>query len=358
MEKWIEIDLKAIRDNVKAIKKQKNPSTRFMAVVKMDAYGHGAKVIAKEVLEAGADMLGVLNAHEAIELRKSGIKSEIMLLSPSLPESIDEIIKYNLIPTVDSMIFARKSDLALKKRKKKMSYCLDLDFGIGRWGISPKECLNFAKEAIKLKHCKIDSLSTHIDYSPPKNMVEAEEKLSTFKSIGESLKKIIPELKLHAANSSVFCDFPRWQFDIIRIGNLIYGLYPSKIYSDTPPLPGIKRPWKFYSRIISTRKVKKGESLGYASEYVAIKNMKISCLPTGYGDGLTMEPKEKNIMLSSGSLYWGILKGKKAFIIGKPGICHTLIDITDIPAKIGDKVELPIRRTIASLRLPRIYRGC
>ncbi len=354
-EKWIEIDLDKIKGNVAAIKKRLNPKVKLMAVVKADAYGHGIIPVSKAVLCAGADILGVISVDEAAILRKSGVKNPIFILAPSLPSRIPEIIKLNLIPTVDSQEFLRLFNARLKKRKIHREYCLDMDFGIGRWGIKPEKFISFVEKTENLKNAVLSSISTHINYFPNKNMVEAQEKLSLFRKICEKVLEKNPKIKLHAANSSVLCDFPQWQFDMVRIGNLIYGLYPSRIYPG-PPIKGIRRPWKFRAKIISIRKVRKGQSIGYASEYVSPKNMTIACIPSGYGDGLTMEPKEKNINISAGSNYWGIIKGRKAFFVGKPGIIHTLLDITNVPnVKVGDPVELPVRRTIAPVRIPRIY---
>ncbi len=359
MNKWIEIDLKIIKRNIKAIKKTLNKETKFMAVVKADAYGHGAVKISNIALQNGADLLGVLSVDEAIILKQAGIKAEIVILSPSLPAEIDKIKQYRLIPTADSLEFLKA--LNGKTTSKKIYPCyLDIDFGLKRWGINPNDFLNFLKKVLTLKNIKILAISTHIDYVPPKNMTEAEEKLSQFKKLGEAAKTLAPDLMLHAANSSILCDFPHWQLDMVRIGNLIYGLYPSKIYFEKTkgaPIKGIERPWKFYSKIISIKTANKGESLGYSSEYVAVKKMKIATIATGYSDGLTMEPTDKSIKLSSGFSHWGIIKERKAPFIGKSGICHTLLDISNIPnVKIGDKVLLPVRRTGASQRIPRIYK--
>ncbi|MCG2725978.1 MAG: alanine racemase [Elusimicrobia bacterium] len=359
MNKWIEIDLGAIAKNVAAIKKTLKKETKFMAILKADAYGHGAIKISNTVLRSGADLLGVLTVDEAIILRQAGIKADIVILSPSLSADISKIKHYRLIPTIDSLDFLKTLNGEIAGKKKYPCY-LDIDFGLKRWGINPNDFPNFFKKALTFKNIKICAISAHIDYVPPKNMTEAEEKLSQFKKIGEAAKTLEPSIILHAANSSILCDFPHWQLDMVRIGNLIYGLYPSKIYFEKTkgaPIKGIKRPWKFYSKIISIKTACKGESLGYSSEYIAVKKMKIATIAAGYGDGLTMEPAYKSIKLSAGSSYWGIIKGHKAPFISKSGICHTLLDISNIPnVKIGDKVLLPVRRTGASQRIPRIYK--
>ena len=359
MNTWIEINIGQIKRNIAAIKKAIKKETKFMAVVKADAYGHGAIKISLAAIQNGADLLGVLTVDEAIILRKAGIKADIVLLSPSLSSDIAKIKHYRLIPTIDSLEFLK----ALNKKnsgKKKHPCYLDIDFGLKRWGINPNDFPIFFKKALAFKNIEIRAISTHIDYIPPKNMTEAEEKLARFKKLGEAAKVLAPGIMLHAANSSILCDFPNWQLDMVRIGNLIYGLYPSKIYFEKTkgaPIKGIRRPWKFYSKIISVKTACKGESLGYSSEYVAVKKMKIVTIAVGYGNGLTMEPTDKTIKLSSGFSNWGIIKGRKAPFIGKSGICHTLLDISDIGnVKIGDKVLLPVRRTGASLRIPRIYK--
>jgi len=358
MNKWIEINIGQIQNNVKAIKKILKKETKFMAVVKADAYGHGAIKVSNIALRNGADLLGVLTVDEAIILRKAGIKADIVILVPSLSDEIDTIKQYHIIPTVDSFDFLKSLNKKITGNKKYPCY-LDIDFGLKRWGINPNDFQNFFKKASTLKNIKILAISTHINYVPPKNMTEAEEKLSQFKKLGEFAKTLFPDIKLHAANSSILCDFPHWQLDMVRVGNLMYGLYPSKIYFEKTkgaPIKGIKRPWKFYSKIISIKTASKGESLGYSSEYIAVKRMKIATIATGYSDGLTMEPTDKSIKLSSGFSYWAIINGRKAPFIGKSGICHTLLDISNIPnVKVGDKVLLTVRRTGASLRIPKIY---
>ncbi|MBI4655404.1 MAG: alanine racemase [Elusimicrobia bacterium] len=375
MVKWIEIDLKILADNVKAVRKALSKNALFMAVVKADGYGHGAVWVSKIAMKNGADVLGVLTVEEGIRLRQENIKAPIAILSPSLPEDAGRIFKNRLIPTVDSMKFLKTlNDRAHKNAS--CPYCIDLDMGLGRWGVSPELFLNFAEKASKFKNLKAVSISTHIAYTAQKNMTEAEEKLMAFRNLALKAKNFFPGIKMHAANSSILVDFPRWQMDMARIGNLIYGIYPSKLYlrnSRTaatgvggyaddekvkgPPIKGLGRPWKFYSKLISIKTVNRGQSLGYSSEYVAPAKMRIGTIPVGYSDGLTMEPAEKTIKLTAGSSYWGMIRGKPAPFIAKSGIAHTLLDLTAVPeAKIGDHVLLPIRRTAANAKIPRIYK--
>ena len=349
MLKWVEIDLKTLAGNAKAIKKALAPGVRFMAVVKADGYGHGAAKVSETALAAGADCLGVLTADEGAALRAALPRAEIHLLAPSLPEEAPLIVKHALIPTADSLSFIKVLDRAAKRP---VPYHLDVDLGLGRWGIKPGEAAKFLAAAEKFGKARPYALSAHLAYRPPQNMIEAEEKLSAFGALAAS-----SGLKAHAANSAIFSDFPHWQFDMVRLGNLLYGIYPTDVYRKKrqgPPLPGLGRPWRFYARIISVRQVKKGESLGYAGEFTAPRAMRLATIPAGYSDGLTMEPTESKIKITAGFRYWGVINGKRAYFTG---IAHTLLDVTGIPeARPGTPVALHVRRTAANSRIPRVYK--
>jgi alanine racemase len=359
MLKWIEIDLKAIKANAAAIKKSLGPGVGFMAVVKEDGYGHGAVETAKAALAGGADMLGVLTFCEAFELRKNGVRARIAALAPAPSCCAQDFISHDVIPTADSLDFIAALDRKTPGDAK-ARYYIDIDSGLRRWGVAPGEFPAFIKKTLSFRNAAPAGLSTHLAYSPRKNMIEAEEKLASFKRLGALAGGYYPGLKLHAANSAVLCDFPHWRLDMARIGNLLYGLYPSKVYLEKkngPPIKGLKRPWKMYARIISVKKIRKGESLGYASDYVACRAMTIATIPAGYADGLTLEPSERTIKLSAGQAYWGVINGREAPFVGKTAIAHTLLDVTGIPGvKTGAPVLLPVRRTAASARIPRIYK--
>ena len=357
MLKWVEIDLEALARNARAIKAALRPGVKFMAVVKADGYGHGAEKVSRTALANGAACLGALTADEGAALRAALPKAEIHLLAPSLPEEAPLIVKNGLIPTADSLPFLKAYDRAAKRPSP---YHLDIDQGLGRWGVKPGEARALLARALGLKRARPGWLSAHLAYRPGQNMIEAEEKLRAFGALAEDLRALAPGLKAHAASSAILSDFPHWQLDMVRAGNLLYGIYPTDIYKKKrqgPPLPGLARPWQFYARIISVRDVKKGESLGYSSEFTAPRAMRLATVPAGYSDGLTMEPTESRIRISAGFNYWGVIGGRRAYFAGKTGIVHTLLDITGIPeAKIGTPVALHVRRTAANTKIPRVYK--
>lgn len=340
--KWVEVDLGAIRSNAAWTLTRLDKGVSLMAVVKADGYGHGAAAVSREALKAGAKSLGVLTALEGEALRKAGIKAPIHLLSPFLPEQARDVVKLKLTPTVCSseQVDALPAGTPVH---------VDLDFGLGRWGVQPKDLPEFLRRARKLK---LAGLSTHIDYVPGKNTIEAEEKLGAFAKIAAKLKKSHKGLLAHAANSSILMDFPHWQFDVARVGNLLYGINAAK--SKSAPL---KMPFRFFARVIALRRALKGRSIGYASEYLAPRSMTVATLPVGYSDGLTLEPAERLIGFGvTGKSFWGKLGEIKAPFVGRCGIAHCLIDVTDAPGvKVGDAVHMPIRRTACSKNVPRLY---
>ncbi len=348
--KWIEIDLAAIRSNIEWTASRLDRGVRLMAIVKADAYGHGAPQVAREAAKAGASSLGVLTLHEASRLREAGAKLPIHVLAPILPEQAPLAVKLGVSLTVDDV--AQLAALQRAAGARAVAVHADVDLGLGRWGLAPKNVEPFVDALGRFKKLRLEGLSAHVDYVPGKNSVECEEKLRSFQKLAQKLKARFPKLVCHAANSSVLMDFPHWQLDMVRVGNLIYGVNRAR----TKPAE-LARPFQLWGRIISLHDVTRGKSIGYASEYVAARSMRVATLPVGYADGLTMEPAERLIGFGSGFQYWGMLRGKKAPFVGRCGIAHVLVDVTDCrDARLGDAVALPVRRTAASAQLPRYYR--
>jgi alanine racemase len=344
--KWVEIDLSALAHNAAWVASRLDGAA-LMAVVKADAYGHGAPAASRVALKAGASCLGVRDLQEAAELRRAGIKAPIHLLFPLLPEQAPQAVRLGVSVTVDDAAQARALNAAAGGRR--VSVHVDVDSGLGRWGVAPRALPALLSALSRLRKVRVAGLSTHIDYVPGKNAVEAEEKLTAFKKLSAPYKKKDPALIVHAANSSVFMDFPHHRFDMACVGNLLYGINPS---GRAAPL---KNPWKFQARILSVREVRKGQSIGYASEYLAPRRMRVATLPVGYADGLTMEPAERLIGFGAGFEYWGMRRGVKLPFVGRCGMTHVLVDATDAPdAKPGDAVTLPVRRT-AARHLTRVY---
>ncbi|MBI5594474.1 MAG: alanine racemase [Elusimicrobia bacterium] len=346
--KWVAIDLAAIRHNLRWTARALGPSTSLMAVVKADAYGHGAVEVARLAVAEGARALGVLTLPEAAELRAAGLKGRLVVLSPPLPDEAGEVARLGVEATVDTPALARRLSKAAKRRRIRVH--IDLDYGLGRWGLPPKALPEFLGQLRRLPGLEAFGLSTHLDYLPGKNAVEAEDKLRAFARVCEDVRAALPGIERHAANSSIMLDFPHRRMDLARVGNLLYGI--NRTSKATP----LKNPFSFKARIIALNTVGKGRSIGYASEYLAPRRMTVAALPVGYSDGLAMEPAERFIGFMSPFHYYGWVRGRKAPFVGRVGISHVLLDVSGVPGvRVGDAATLPIRRTAASSRLPRLY---
>jgi len=345
--KWVEIDLGVIAGNAAWIKAQLPKGAGFVAAVKADGYGHGAVEVARTALKAGAERLGVRDLSEAAQLRAAGIKAPIQMLAPLLPEDSAQALKLGVIPVIESLAQAKALHRAAKGGKLRLQ--VDLEFGLARWGLPPKELPALMTALSKLRGLTVDGISAHLGYMPGKNAVEAEEKLGAFERLTAPYKRLDPALRLRAANSTVFMDFPHRRFDLACVGNLLYGINRSKVKP-----AALKMPWRFFARVISVRQAAKGASIGYASEYLVPRRMTVAALPVGYADGLTMQPAERLIGLGASQSFWGKRNGVNLPFVGRCGISHTLVDATGLPGiKPGDAVELPIRRTAA--RAVRVY---
>ena len=345
--KWVEIDLTAVRRNVHRVRAVLGPKTGLLAVVKADAYGHGAVRVGRLALEEGAAGLGVLTVAEAAELRAAGLKGRILVMAPPLPGEARDAVRLGTEVTVDGPALAKAISKAGGRRRVPVH--VDLDYGLGRWGLPPAEASAFLKSLGRLPGLRPAGLSAHLDYVPGKNAVEAEDKLRRFARVAEEARRATPGLEVHAANSAVVLDFPHRRFDLARVGNLLYGI-------DRTKKSAVENPFQLKARVVSVRTVQKGRSIGYSSEYLAPKTMRVAALPVGYADGLAMEPAERFIGFMSPFRYYGLLRGAKVPFVGRVGISHVLVDVTALGAvRLGEVVTLPVRRTAASSRLRRVY---
>ncbi len=325
----MEVDLSAIANNVKAIKKLIGPKVSLLAVVKANAYGHGAVEVARIALRHGAIMLGVATLEEGIELRKAGIDAPILLLGPT-PGELNKLLLYRLEPTLyDQETALRLSDY-LKKRKRTLKVHLKLDTGMGRLGVSAKEALAFVLEVTKLPYLEIISLYSHLATAEEEVEGFAEEQHRRYKSFLKQLgdlKNKIPYT--HIANSAATLGKPVMHENLVRVGLALYGLYSHPHLEkkvDLKPALSVK------SRISFIKTVPAGTSISYGRNFIAKKETRVATLSIGYADGL---PR------SFSNNFPVLVRGEWAPIVGNITMDQCMADISGIKdAKIGDEVVL------------------
>lgn len=328
---WAEIDLDKLAHNMREIRRL-SKSKDIIAVVKADAYGHGAVDVAPVLLENGANMLAVAIQSEAVELRRSGIECPIMILGFTPPDLIDNLLKYDIEQTVCSYKFASElSEMAVKENKIAKIH-IALDTGMGRIGYIPNdESANEVYNISKLPNINIVGMFCHFSTADEKDKTYTYEQIRKYDDFYEKLKAKKVYIKMrHIANSAAIIDMPETHYEAVRPGIIIYGYYPSdevnKEKIDLQPVMTLK------TNIVHIKTLPPGEYVSYGRKYQTHRESIIATLPIGYADGYTRYLFEKGKV---------ILKGEFAPVIGKICMDQCMIDVTEIDGvKVGDEVIL------------------
>ncbi len=361
---WVEVDLEAISNNIKSIKSFIG-KTRLMAVVKGDAYGHGLVPVSCCAVESGADYLGVATLEEGILLRKKGIIKPVLVFNTILPDQADIVVKNNLTATVCSFDVVQALDEAARKYNKNACVHVNVDTGFGRFGLLPEYVAEFINIVNMSFDCIfIEGIYTHFSSSVSETMTKRQ--FEKFKFVLDKLNNIGCHIPLrHACNSTATLMYPEMHMDMVRVGNLMYGLCEAGDMD-------IKSVAKVFSKVIFLKNLPSGHNVGYGNRFVTKRPTTIAVIPFGYYDGLELSVIQPNgIFDGFKSLIKQLLanfgynnvqrkakiKGKYCDIIGKIGMQNCIIDVTELKNEIfiGDLVELAMRKVNICYNIPRIY---
>ena len=361
------IHLDNLKNNIRIIKNHLPPGIKICLAIKADAYGHGAKEVAKVALDERIDSLGVATADEGRELRQAGINIPIILLSLPIPEEIPGIIKDHLVPVVASIKLIHLLSKEGKKQEKPVTVHLKIDTGMGRIGCTPSESVKLAEEIIQSPFLKLGGVCTHFPCADKKAGQSTDSQITLFRrSIENILKKgINPGIK-HTANSGAIIALPESYFDMVRPGIIAYGYYPSKEQERILPLKPVM---ELRTKIVFLKKVPEGSTISYGMTYRTKQETWIATIPIGYGDGYSRLLSGKAEVL---------IKGKRYPLVGTICMDQCMIDLgpqTDIklfdevslfgPDKTGPDAEviadiigsIPYEVTcLVSKRVPRVYK--
>ncbi len=326
-----DIDLNAIAHNITELRHVTHPKARFMAVVKANAYGHGAIEVAKQALNHGAQILGVARISEGLHLRQAEIDAPILVLGYTPPELIPRLIQADLTPTVYSEEAARAiSDYALSCGKTVRIH-IKTDTGMGRLGIAAEQAksLSDIETIARLPGIEIEGIFTHFATADSRDKSFAKVQLDLFMDFTDKLHRRGVEIPIrHAANSAGIMEMPESHLDMVRAGIAIYGLYPSDETDKTRIT--LKPAMTLKSRVIHLKQVTAGFSISYGCTYRTPKPTVIATVSIGYADGL-------NRLLSSRG--YMLVRGQRAQIAGRVCMDLTMLDVGHIPdVNIGDEV--------------------
>jgi len=325
---YLEIDLDAIAFNVRQIKKRLGKKVELMAIVKADAYGHGAYPVACVALENGAGSLGVAIMEEGIDLREKGIRAPMVNLYPEPPDRAKLIAEYDLEQVVTDLRLVQNLSREAKKRNKSCNLYIEIDTGLGRYGVSPKETVELVKEIKRLPNVRLKGILSQFSTADKKKKDFAIHQLAVFKKTLDELQATSNHIPIKSiANSGAVLDLPASYFNHVRVGHLLYGLYPS---SETSESIRVKPAMSLKSKVMFLKEVEKGTPISYGKTYIANKKTRIATIPLGYADGYSRLLSNKGEVL---------IRGKRAKVVGRVCMDAFMVDVSHIPnVKVGDEV--------------------
>ena len=323
------IDLDRIKHNIEAIK-SKIGDARLLGVIKADAYGHGVVEVAKEI-EHDCAFFGVAVIEEAIELRKAGFTTPILVLGRVEPYYSDLLVKYDIRPSIFSLEDAKSlSDEAVRQGKTAL-YHIAVDTGMSRIGFQVTQAdADICKEIAKLPGIAAEGVFTHFATADEKDLTKTLRQKEKFGKFVEMLsaRGIDPQIK-HTNNSAGVMNFDE-HHDLVRAGIVIYGMYPSEDL-DKSKL-GVLPAMKWIAEISHVKTLEAGREVSYGGTYVTKKETVVATVPVGYADGY---PR------SLSNIGKVMVNGKPAPIIGRVCMDQFMIDVTHIPdVKVGDEITL------------------
>ena len=277
---WIEVDLKALRENFNAIRRSVGPQVKIIATIKQQAYGHGLIPVARELSYLNVDCFGVGSIEEAISLRENGFKEPILTISAILPEYVEEIPRHKITPTIADLYFAKKLNAAAVKFNACVPVHVKIDTGMGRLGLYYKEAYGLIHKLKRLKALNVEGIYTHFP-SADTDPDFTNFQIKVFNKFISRLKKEGVVFKHHhCANSLGVAHYPHSHFNVVRPGLILYGIKPSKETSlRLKPVLSLK------SKTIFIKKIKKGMSVSYGRTFIAAKPLNIATVSIGYADG-------------------------------------------------------------------------
>ncbi len=328
---WAEISLDNLAHNMREIRRVAK-SKDIMAIIKADAYGHGAMDVAPVLLENGATSLGVAVITEAIELRKAGIKDPLMILGYTPLTFSKEIIKYDIQQTVFTFEYAKALSNEAQKLGITAKIHIGLDTGMGRIGFLPnEESVNEVYAISKLPNIEIVGLFSHFSSADEEDKDYTYEQLDKFNNFYHELTKkgVKPKIR-HIANSAAIIDLPETHFEAVRPGLILFGYYPSEeIHKEKIHLKPVLT---LKTDVVHVKTMEKDMYISYGRKYKTEKESIIATLPIGYADGYT------RLLFNKAKV---IINGKLAPIVGRICMDQCMVDVTDIgEVKVGDEVIL------------------
>ena len=367
---WAGIDLNALAANFHVVKDKVGPTVNVMAVVKANAYGHGAVECARRLEREGADWFGVALPEEGSELRNAGITTPVLCLAGFWGEQASACVQQNLTPVVYRLDMIEAVDRAARERGLVADVHVKVDTGMGRLGVRFDEVSDFAAALKKFEHIRVDGLMSHFAAAdePACGPLTHDQRQRFEIAVAAFREHGFKPTYQHLANSAAVFGQPAAWGNLVRPGGVLYGLWRDILAPDDRDVQ-LRPVMSLHSRITLLKWVPSGETLGYGCTFEASRKTLVATIPIGYDDGY---------MRALSNRGHAIIRGVYATVIGRISMDLTLIDVTDVPGIqaadevtfIGTEGDLAvsaedIARTAGTLsyevtcgisdRVPRVY---
>ena len=330
------VDLGAIKNNFRQItehlasERSSNPPG-VIAVVKANAYGHGAGQVARALADAGADVLACADIEEGAALRASGLLGEILIFGALSVSDLDGLFDCGLTPTISTPGAARAVQAAARKYKRRVRYHLKIDTGMNRLGFRYDNLRRSLPELLASENLELDAVYTHFATADdPDSPLFAEQRLRFERALGEIRSMHRPggrPFYVHACNSAALLRDSRVWYDRVRPGLLLYGIVPPPLASTIPLVPSMT----LVSRVVAVKGIRPGEGVGYGMRFMAESPRNIAVIPAGYADGLDLRLAGRGVVL---------IGGARAPIVGAVSMDMLSADVTGLNVSPGDEVVI------------------
>jgi len=332
---WVEISLSKLRRNVQRIRELAG-ARKVMAVIKADAYGHGAVPVAKCLAECGVDWFGVATVEEALELRAAGIHQPVLLLGGLYMSDPAHLIEYRLTPSISSTMRLDTYAECARRYGRPIEFHLKVDSGLGRLGLPLDRVEAFVEHYRELEGLQLKGLFTHLASAEDLVASQTDEQAQHFATALEQLRRLQVEPEwVHVSNSAALLAGRNFPENLVRVGALLYGCCMPLVVppgQELPKVPEFEPILTFKSRIVYMKDVPSGTPLGYSAAFYTCRPSRIATVPVGYADGLSHALSNRG---------YAIVRGRRARIIGSISMDLSLLDVTDISGtNIGDEVIL------------------
>ena len=341
---WVEVDLNRLESNFLALRNVLPRQIRIMAVIKADAYGHGAKPVALRLQQIGVDALAVAILEEALVLRKAGVTCSLLLLNGFWPGQEDDIVSQELAPVVFRSDMLHSLEKAAERAKRQVTYHLEVNTGISRLGVEWEEAAALVTKHAPSPWTRCEGVFTHFSVAENLKDGSTTTQLDRFKQfLAAAGERGWQSSWRHAANSAGILNFSQSWMDGVRPGLVVFGVNPLPVPQTLLELAPVL---SFKTQVMQVRTVRRGCSIGYGNSFTANRDSRIATLSVGYADGLMRALSNRGQVL---------IRGQRLPIVGNISMDLTLVDATEAgQTEVGDEAVLIGRQGNQEIRVEEL----